>query len=179
MANYSNLRMNTDYKSKSLILDGISFNHVQYRDSGHANLLGRKTWDTTNASGTLTDENYAVNAVDIDWNGAQVGNNVTIKTTGELLSWIKNNPGPQGPQGLQGPQGAKGDPGTWNSSSKLGYQSIDLSGAVIPNGELADGSDKQFISGATMEDLLHYIGDLQHEIYVLSAAVISLANRNA
>ena len=33
---------------------------------------------------------FSINAVDIDWNGAQVSNNVTIKTTGELLSWIKN-----------------------------------------------------------------------------------------
>ena len=90
MANYSNLQFNSDYKTKLLTLDGILFNHVQYRDSGHTNLLGRKTWDTTNASGTLTDDNYAVNAVDINWNGAQVDNNVTITTTGELLSWIKN-----------------------------------------------------------------------------------------
>lgn len=123
-----------------------------------------------NQQGPDEDGMGIINAVDIDWNGAQVSNNVTINTTGELLSWIKNNPGPQGPQG---------EPGTWDSSSMLGYQSIDLSGALIPNGNLENGDDKIFDTGATMEDLLNYIGDLQHEIYVLSAAVISLANRNS
>ena len=61
----------------------------------------------------------------------------------------------------------------------LGFQSINLAGAVIPNGDLTDGTNKVFGGDATMQDLLNYIGELQKEIYVLSAAVISLANRNA
>lgn len=32
-----------------------------------------------------------INAVDIDWNGAEVDSNTTINTTGDLLSWIKDN----------------------------------------------------------------------------------------
>lgn len=32
-----------------------------------------------------------MNAVDIDWNGADLGNNVKINTTGELLNIVKNN----------------------------------------------------------------------------------------
>ena len=31
-----------------------------------------------------------INAVEIDWNGAQVEENVTLNSTGDLLSWIKN-----------------------------------------------------------------------------------------
>ena len=34
-----------------------------------------------------------INAVDIDWNGAQVEENVTINSTGDLLSWIKTKGG--------------------------------------------------------------------------------------
>jgi len=34
-----------------------------------------------------------VNAIDIDWNGAEVGENIIINTTGELLNWIKSNIG--------------------------------------------------------------------------------------
>lgn len=93
MANYSNLKFNSDYASKSLTLDGISFNHVIHLDTGHATLLGRGTWGTTNASGTLNDNNYAVNAVDINWNGATPGlgesSSTGITTTGELLKYIK------------------------------------------------------------------------------------------
>ena len=32
-----------------------------------------------------------INAIDIDWNSANVGNNKVINTTGELISWIKDN----------------------------------------------------------------------------------------
>ena len=31
-----------------------------------------------------------VDAVNIDWNGAEVEENVIINTTGQLISWIKN-----------------------------------------------------------------------------------------
>jgi len=37
-----------------------------------------------------------INAVDIDWNGAVVGDGQTINSTGELLSWISSK-GEQGP----------------------------------------------------------------------------------
>lgn len=37
-----------------------------------------------------------VNAVDIDWNGAQVEENVTLNSTGDLLSWIKIKGGNRG-----------------------------------------------------------------------------------
>lgn len=93
MANYSNLTFNSDYLSKSLTLDGISFNHVIYTDTHHTQILGRGTWGTTNTSGTLIDDNYAVNAVDINWNGAQPGlgeSSTGITTTGELLKLIKD-----------------------------------------------------------------------------------------
>ena len=74
----------------------------------------------------------AVNAVDINWNGAEVDENVSISYTGELLSWIKSlsttgpqgpqgEQGPQGPQGEQGPQGLQGETGTFDSSELENY----------------------------------------------------------
>ena len=33
---------------------------------------------------------YVVNAIDIDWNGAQIDEDTTINTTGELISWISS-----------------------------------------------------------------------------------------
>ena len=39
-----------------------------------------------------SDSNFPlINAVDIDWNGAEIDSNTTINTTGDLISWIKNN----------------------------------------------------------------------------------------
>lgn len=55
-----------------------------------------------------TDDGKVVNAVDIDWNGAEVGAENPINTTGELLSWIKElgtsaaQPGENGKDGKDG-----------------------------------------------------------------------------
>lgn len=35
----------------------------------------------------------SINAVEIDWNGAQIEDNVIINSTGDLLSWIKTKGG--------------------------------------------------------------------------------------
>ena len=93
MANYSNLQFNSDYKTKLLTLDGILFNHVQYRDSGHKNLLGRKTWDTTNASGTLKPKKYGGLSYVI--RGYKDSNNcvlINTKNFGQVKIFIKNTP---------------------------------------------------------------------------------------
>ena len=34
---------------------------------------------------------FIINAIDIDWNSAEVGNDVIIKNTGDFISWIKNS----------------------------------------------------------------------------------------
>ena len=80
-------------------------------------------------------EGGIINAVDIDWNGAEVGENQYINTTGDLINFIKNNTsagaqgekgetgetGPQGEKGDKGDQGEKGDTGTFDPSDLEGY----------------------------------------------------------
>ena len=48
---------------------------------------GTGKFDTTLSGDEITP---SFNAVEIDWNGAQVEENVTLNSTGDLLSWIKN-----------------------------------------------------------------------------------------
>lgn len=92
---YSNLGFNSDYQSKHVTLDDITFNNVKHVDTGHTQRLGRGTWSTLETSGTLTDNSFSVNAVDIDWNNAQWPSSgspatpTTINTTGDLINAIK------------------------------------------------------------------------------------------
>jgi len=51
---------------------------------------------------------------------------------------------------------------------------IDWNGAVIPNGDLENGTSKTI---NTTGDLLSLIDKMQEEIYVLSAAVVALSAR--
>ena len=92
MANISNITYNSDYTTKSAILDGIQFNHIAVSGTGHSKLFYRANniWNKNTNS-----YKCAVNAVDIDWNDAQLpngdlesGNTKTITTTGDLLSLI-------------------------------------------------------------------------------------------
>lgn len=47
-------------------------------------------YPTSGDTVTFSNDNHLmVNAIDIDWNGAEIGNNVTINTTGDLIAWIK------------------------------------------------------------------------------------------
>ena len=77
----------TDYKN------GINFNDVKspgvYHASGPIGLNGSYSiegGEITNINSNLS----LINAVDIDWNNAQVDPGVEIKTTGDLLRWIKS-----------------------------------------------------------------------------------------
>ena len=66
------------------IQHGITFNQV--KTAG----LKLGSWPIILNSQTGPDEDGGiVNAIDIDWNGAEVEENVVINTTGELLSWIQ------------------------------------------------------------------------------------------
>ena len=66
------------------IQHGITFNQVKQ----YGVTLGQ--WPVLLAGQMGPDEDGGiVNAIDIDWNGAEVEENVVINTTGELLSWIQ------------------------------------------------------------------------------------------
>ena len=73
------------------IQNNIKFNNI-YKDGGVkcGDTLIQSTWNP-NAE-YPSDYNFPlINAVDIDWNGAEADENTTINTTGELLAWIKSN----------------------------------------------------------------------------------------
>lgn len=45
---------------------------------------------------SIDEDGKVINAVDIDWNGAEVGDGVYLHTTGEVLNWIKTGKGSSG-----------------------------------------------------------------------------------
>ena len=62
----------------------------------HASVISNNKYSITKKQ-TLIDNNaeeyggFSINAIDIDWNSAEVGNDVIIKNTGDFISWIKNS----------------------------------------------------------------------------------------
>ena len=76
----------------SAVIDTISFNNIP---AGGKGTKGSAFWnhsvnvDVWKDNGDGTKWKPAVNAVDIDWNGAELGSS-TINTTGELLALIKS-----------------------------------------------------------------------------------------
>ena len=81
-------------KFASAKLDGIQFNKIQYVGTNDSARTVQKTnpWSPEHPSTSMA---YTINAVDIDWNNAvipygnlETGENVNVKTTGELLSLI-------------------------------------------------------------------------------------------
>ena len=123
----------------------------------------------TNMDGSISHGHIVplVNAVEIDWNNAQLelGNELgtrTVNTTGELLSVIKNIsqinvngsklPGAQGAQGPQGISGVQGSIGVQGTKGQLGNQGpIGAQGAMGFIG--AQGSRGQGVQGS-----MGYIG---------------------
>ena len=78
----------------TIIKNGITFNNV-YNSSEprlEANgVLKRPRYGTTLAEFyNRPDLFHIVEALDINWNGAEVEDGVVINTTGELLNWIKS-----------------------------------------------------------------------------------------
>ena len=68
-----------------MIQNGITFNSVK------TGVLPMSQWPTFSLKKQegVDEDGGIINAVDIDWNGAQVEENVTLNSTGDLLSWIK------------------------------------------------------------------------------------------
>ena len=121
----------------------ITFNNVPEIGQGFGTVpISKINNYTLNADETeITAINKKVfNAIDIDWNGAEVDGH-TINTTGELFNFILNNQGSTGPQGETGPQGPQGETGpqgpagTFDSSELANYATKDEVSAVITNAE--------------------------------------------
>ena len=67
---------------------------------------------------------------------------------------------------------ANGSTDGWKGS--VNAVDIDWNEGIVPNGDLANGTSKTI---KTTGDLLSLINTMQQEIYVLSAAVVALANK--
>ena len=68
----------------NLTQNNISFNVSQYTQTQLTNRVS-----TASYNALLKDKySYAVNAVEIDWNGAQIAG-ATLNTTGEMFSMLK------------------------------------------------------------------------------------------
>ena len=77
-----------------------------------------------------------INAVEIDWNGAEVETNKLINSTDDLLNWIKETPGPKGDTGPTGPKGDTGPRGATGPQGPAGPAST--KGDTGPTGPKGD-----------------------------------------
>ena len=85
-----NRTYNDDYELiVSANIDGIQFNNITHEDDGIA-IDAQIIRKNNNWKSEQNKYKPVVNAVDIDWNSAEVADNVTINTTSELINWIKN-----------------------------------------------------------------------------------------
>lgn len=81
----------------SATLDGIPFNNIQWNDGQGATKRRTRSTQPWDQTGSTTISDFAVNAVDIDWNEAVVNtgflsdHSKTIKTTGDLLYWLQQD----------------------------------------------------------------------------------------
>ena len=96
MATISNLTIasRTNGFTASGTLDGIQFNSIGVSDGQGLTTKWNRNDGPWKTSGSTTLSAFAVNAVDIDWNGADWDSATatepsTIRTTGDLISAIK------------------------------------------------------------------------------------------
>jgi len=89
MATYTDITINQNTGIGSGKIDGILFSSVNLAEGSFP--VSQPKVAPVNSifdpSGNQTNKALIINAVDIDWNGAQLNDN-TINTTGELLSTI-------------------------------------------------------------------------------------------
>lgn len=74
-------------------VDGIEFNKIKTKSKSTVTpnpVMPANNGNLWKANNEDLSSWVGINAVDIDWNGAEVEENVIINTTGELLNWIKN-----------------------------------------------------------------------------------------
>lgn len=92
--NYTNLKIDENTGIASVTLDGISFGNIDYT-SGTLSIAQAKIAPKNSQYSPDGGTNKALilDAVNIDWNGAQLKNGSTVKatlnTTGEMLSILQ------------------------------------------------------------------------------------------
>lgn len=90
-----------NYTESGITFSNVTLGNVNFESSPVA-CAG--TYNVSGNNITFNGEDHLmVNAIDIDWNGAQVGNNTTINSTADLINWIKtvgsSNPSPSPVEG--------------------------------------------------------------------------------
>ena len=114
-------------------------------------------------------------ALDIDWNGIEVAENVVINDTADLINWIKSIEGQAGATGAQGPKGDtgeagpkgdkgdtgetgpkgdKGDTGTFDASALDNYATKDFVTEKIA--DVVDGAPETF---DTLKEIADWVAE--------------------
>ena len=73
-------------------LDGVQFNSIKVGDGQGLETKWNRADGPWKTAGSTELNSFAVNAVDIDWNGAYIGD-ISINSTGQLLNYIKERTG--------------------------------------------------------------------------------------
>ena len=97
-----------------ITINGVKFTNIPNKRTGVkiGNKLSQSNF-TGNLEEYLASEDFhkLLCAIDIDWNGIEVAENVVINDTDELINWIKSLEGQAGATGAQGPKGDTGEAG--------------------------------------------------------------------
>lgn len=121
-------------------IDGILFNKIKMasKSFGTANPVmpssNGNLWKNNNES---LDGILGINAVDIDWNDAEPETGITLKSTADLLNWIKSKSGGTGTSGATGDKGETGDKGATGETGDKG-----ATGDQGPTGDTGATGDK-------------------------------------
>ncbi len=93
----ANIQVTKGKSSSTATIDGIQFNKIPVSGTQQLVLVTRQN-NPFLATGNYTDIIPSINAVDIDWNEANVStgflsgsHSKTIKTTGDLLYWLQED----------------------------------------------------------------------------------------
>ena len=163
-------------------INGIQFNNI--KTAGIE--LGQ--WPVILAGQSGPDEDGgAINAVDIDWNGAIIDSNTTINTTGELFSLIKNLKNSQGNANISLSQSGNSlkandvvvyTPSIPSKTSELLNDSGFITTSDIPEGSAASTTlPKEDGEASHGEEMAFARGDHRHPHDTSKQDVISASNK--
>ena len=115
-----------------MILKNVSFSNVPNKKQGTkiGTMLTQSNIKISDeVSEYLQSEDFykLICALDIDWAGIEIDENITINDTADLINWIKSiansgsgETGFKGPQGDQGTKGITGNQGTFGPQGEIG-----------------------------------------------------------
>ena len=160
-------------------IDGILFNKIKTAQESFTTSnpvmpgSNKNLWkkDVESLDGIL-----GINAVDIDWNDAEPEIGITLKSTADLLNWIKSRSGAKGDTGETGAKGDTGDQGPTGPTGTFDASELnDYATKTYVNEAIAD-----VISGAPEAlDTLKEIADILDNDATGSAGIIQQLSKKA